>query len=139
VINTPQIEWSQLLELRTLVSRELEQLRNSGAIGAPLDAGVTIYADDPVLSLLNGLGDELRFVFITSEAKVVAAKQRPTDAVSAQTSHSSIWINVDALDHAKCVRCWQKRADVGQTVDHPELCGRCVSNVSGSGEVRHYV
>ena len=139
VINAPKIEWSQLLELRTAVSRELEQLRNAGAIGAPLDAGVTLYADEPTFSMLNGLGDELRFVFITSQANAMTAKARPVDAVPAQATQAAFWITVNALDHAKCVRCWQKRADVGQALDHPELCGRCVSNVSGSGEERLYV
>ncbi len=139
ILTTPEVDWNQLLELRTAVSRELEQLRNAGAIGAPLDAGVTLYADEPMFSVLNNLGDELRFVFITSEAKVVAATQRPADAVSAQISSATVWISVGAVDHAKCVRCWQKRSDVGHASDHPELCGRCVVNVTGKGEERHYV
>ena len=138
-VSNPGIEWSQLLELRAAVSRELEQLRVTGAIGAPLDAGVTLYASEPAYSLLHRLGDELRFVFITSEARVFPAADRPADAVPAQATETAVWIKVQALDHGKCVRCWQKRHDVGANAAHPELCGRCVSNVDGAGEERRYV
>ena len=139
VIAAPKVEWMHLLELRASVSRELEQLRGTGAIGAPLDAGVILYANEPTLTLLNDLGDELRFVFITSDAKVLAASERPTDAVAASVTDKAVWIKVHALEHGKCVRCWQKRADVGQHTQHPELCGRCVANVGEVGEDRRYV
>ena len=138
-VSNPGIEWSHLLELRAAVSRELEQLRVTGAIGAPLDAGVTLYASEPAYSLLHRLGDELRFVFITSEARVLPAADRPVDAVPAQATDTSVWIKVQALEQGKCVRCWQKRHDVGAHAAHPELCGRCVINVDGTGEVRRYV
>ena len=138
-VSNPGIEWSQLLELRAAVSRELEQLRVTGAIGAPLDAGVILYASESAYSLLHRLGDELRFVFITSEARVLPAADRPADAVPAQATETAVWIKVQALDHGKCVRCWQKRHDVGANAAHPELCGRCVSNVDGAGEERRYV
>ena len=38
--------------------------------------------------------------------------------------------------HKKCERCWHYRADVGADAAHPDLCGRCVSNTTGSGESR---
>ncbi len=154
----PKIDWNQLLELRGAVSRELEKLRVAGAIGAPLDAGVVLYADGAAAKLLTGLGDELRFVFITSDARVTPAAERPVDAVPASEGASSsptgegaslsptgdadnsngVWIKVHAVAHGKCVRCWHKRADVGAHVKHPGLCGRCVTNIDGDGEVRRY-
>lgn len=133
----PTIDWTRLLEVRSGVSRELEKLRVAGAIGAPLDASVTLYADGGVYDLLSSLSDELRFVFITSEASVKRADEKPVDAAVVDASNT-IWISVKPIDHAKCVRCWHKRADVGRHAAHPELCGRCVSNVSGPGEVRRY-
>jgi isoleucyl-tRNA synthetase len=39
----------------------------------------------------------------------------------------------------KCVRCWQRRADVGSVAAHPELCGRCVTNLALPGEARRFV
>ncbi len=138
-ISAPQIDWTQMLELRAAVSRELEKLRVAGAIGAPLDAGVTLYADASSYQLLRNLGEELRFVFITSEAQVLPAAEKPADAVPASDGEqNAVWIKVQAVSYSKCVRCWHKRSDVGTHAEHPELCGRCAGNVSGSGEVRRY-
>jgi isoleucyl-tRNA synthetase len=140
LVTAPQIDWRQLLELRAAVSGELEKLRVASAIGAPLDAGVTLYANAPAYETLNGLGDELRFVFITSEARVLPASEKPADAIPASDSDANpVWIKVRAVEYTKCVRCWHKCPDVGAHAEHPELCGRCVTNVSGAGEVRRYV
>jgi isoleucyl-tRNA synthetase len=128
-----------LLELRGAVARELEKLRVAGEIGAPLDAGVTLYAAEPAFNLLHGLGEELRFVFITSEAQVLPAAQRSADAVPASEGDSNtVWIKASAVTYTKCVRCWHKRPDVGTNAAHPLLCARCAANVAGPGEERRY-
>jgi isoleucyl-tRNA synthetase len=84
------------------------------------------------------LGDELRFVLITSYARVHAAEGRPADAVETAAAGGALWIKAQASSHDKCVRCWHHRADVGSDAAHPELCGRCVWNVTGLGEERRY-
>jgi isoleucyl-tRNA synthetase len=133
------IDWNAVLALRGAVSRELEKVRNTGAIGAPLDAEVDLYCTPALLKVLQPFGEELRFAFITSAARVHPADQRPADAVSAEEGDANAaWIVVKPSDAAKCVRCWHKRPDVGKHADHPELCGRCVENVTGSGETRRY-
>jgi isoleucyl-tRNA synthetase len=133
------IDWNAVLALRGAVSRELEKVRNTGAIGAPLDAEVDLYCTPALLKVLQPFGEELRFAFITSAARVHPADQRPSDAVSAEEGDANAaWIVVKPSDAAKCVRCWHKRPDVGKHADHPELCGRCVENVTGSGETRRY-
>jgi isoleucyl-tRNA synthetase len=138
-VAAPAIDWSEMLELRGSVSRELEKLRVAGEIGAPLDAGVTLYASEAAYKVLTGLGDELRFVFITSEAQVLPAAQRPSDAVPASAGDSNaVWIKANAVTYTKCVRCWHKRPDVGTDSAHPQLCARCATNVAGSGETRRY-
>ncbi len=135
----PVIDWSQMLELRAAVSRELEKLRVAGSIGAPLDAGITLYANQPMLTQLKSLGDELRFVFITSDARALPADERPSSAVAATDADgNAVWIATQVIEFTKCVRCWHKRPDVGSDATHPELCGRCVSNVTSVGEVRRY-
>jgi isoleucyl-tRNA synthetase len=135
----PVIDWSQMLELRGAVSRELEKLRVAGSIGAPLDAGITLYAKEPMLTQLKSLGDELRFVFITSDARALPADERPATAVPANDADgNAVWIATQVVESVKCVRCWHKRPDVGSDATHPELCGRCVSNVTSVGEVRRY-
>nr|VFJ62628.1 MAG: Isoleucyl-tRNA synthetase [Candidatus Kentron sp. DK] len=135
--------WENLIGVRDAVNRELERLRGAGGIGSGLDASVAIYCDEPLLTALGGLGDELRFVFITSEASVYPSDQAPGDAVTAITEIAGLGgapfrLRVTASEHKKCVRCWHRRADVGTTAAHPELCGRCVENVEGEGEVRRY-
>ncbi|MES1195994.1 MAG: class I tRNA ligase family protein, partial [Steroidobacter sp.] len=133
----PVINWSRMLELRSNVSRELEKIRVAGAIGAPLDATVELFADGAQYDLLNKLGNELRFVFITSGASVQPIASKPSDAVADESGNA--WIRVSAVNYKKCIRCWHKRPDVGSDAEHPEICGRCITNVAGKGEERHYV
>jgi isoleucyl-tRNA synthetase len=133
-------DWDDVLNVRGAVSRELKKLRNAGQIGAPLDAEVDVYCAPRLLSKLQEFGDELRFVFITSGARALPAEQHPADAAPAEQGDANeAWIVVRVSTATKCVRCWQKQADVGVDPEHPELCGRCVTNVSGPGEKRHHV
>jgi isoleucyl-tRNA synthetase len=133
------IQWPAVLELRSAVLRELERLRVAGQIGAPLDAVVDIYATPALRSSLEPLGDELRFVLITSEARVHPAEAHPADAVpSPADGEATAWIRVLPSTATKCVRCWHKRDDVGSVAAHPELCARCAVNVDGPGETRRF-
>ncbi len=140
----PNIDWEAILSLRSAVARELEKLRVAGSIGAPLDAEVEVFCGSALLGAVKQLGDELRFVFITSEAKSHPADARPMDAAAAglvaekQGDANQAWIAVRASTYGKCARCWHKRSDVGAHAKHPELCGRCVTNIDGPGEPRHH-
>jgi len=128
--------WQQVMAVRTAVGKELEKSRAQGSIGASLTAEVTLYCDDGLLAALSQIADELHFVFITS-----AASLQPLDAVPedvAMTEVDGLKLKVEASGKPKCVRCWHQRSDVGSHPEHPELCGRCVENVAGDGEVRRY-
>lgn len=121
------------------MARELEQLRTQGTIGAPLDAEVDVYCAPEQFDRFNALGDELRFLFITSAARVHRASQPGEGAVAATTAaRGGVWIRVRASEAQKCVRCWHHRADVGSNGRHPQLCRRCASNVDGPGEQMQY-
>jgi isoleucyl-tRNA synthetase len=131
------IDWARVLEARAAVLRELERLRVAEQIGAPLDAVVDLYGTPEWRAALDPLGDELRFVLITSEARVHDAAARPAEAVAADAEgRSGLWLHVRPSQAAKCVRCWHKRADVGTVAAHPELCSRCAANLDGPGEAR---
>ncbi len=119
-------KYASLREIRTAVQKELEALRVSGAIGSSLQAEVTIHASGEQLALLQSLGDDLKFVLITSAAQVIPAASADEEK-----------IQVTASAHKKCERCWHYRADVGEHAAHTGLCGRCVSNLFGQGEQRH--
>jgi isoleucyl-tRNA synthetase len=99
---------------------------------------VDLYADAQTVELLRALEDELRFVLITSYARVHEAAERSDEAVKADNPGSQLWVRVAPSKHQKCVRCWHHREDVGANPEHPELCGRCVENVAGEGEQRRY-
>jgi isoleucyl-tRNA synthetase len=119
--------WARLRELRSVVLKELEALRVAGKIGSSLAGEVALYADGESREFLKSFGDDLRFVFITSQAAVA---DRPAPGAPA------VRIEVQASPHKKCERCWHYRADVGKDRAHPGLCGRCVANLFGAGEPR---
>lgn len=119
--------WQQLRELRARVLKQLEDARIRGEIGSSLAAMVEIRVTEEDYALLNSLGDDLRFVLITSEVCL----QR-VDNAAEET------IIVTASTHRKCERCWHYRQDVGSIADHPTLCSRCVSNLTGPGEYRRH-
>jgi isoleucyl-tRNA synthetase len=130
--------WERLLGVREAIGKELEKLRVAGGIGSGLDAEVDLYCDGDLAADLNRIGDELRFCFITSYARVHPLTARPEDAVEAQINGQPLAIRVLPSGHAKCVRCWHHREDVGANPEHPELCGRCVENAFGAGEERRF-
>ena len=132
--------WTQLLAIREQNTAVLEKLRQEGKIGSSLDAEVTIYCDEGLLRSLEMLSEELRFILITSEATLAKLDEAPDNVtlVSLQGDSHEFAILASPSEHAKCVRCWHHRSDVGSIEKHPELCGRCVDNVDGDGETRQY-
>jgi isoleucyl-tRNA synthetase len=127
-----------VITIREAAGKQLEKLRVDGAIGSSLDAEVDLYADDDTVRLLAQLEDELRFVLITSYARVHPADGRPDDAVEPGLPDVGLWIRVTPSKYNKCIRCWHHRENVGSNPEHPEICGRCVDNVTGGGETRRY-
>jgi isoleucyl-tRNA synthetase len=131
-------EWERVMATRAAVSRRLEALRKDGELRGSLDATATVYCDAPLLDTLGKLGDELRFVLLTSGAEVRPAGERTGTAVAETADEAEVWIDAARTDDPKCARCWHRRPDVGTDSDHPDLCGRCVSNIAGDGERRAF-
>lgn len=130
-------DWTQLLAVKTAVAKRLELMRKDGVIGSALDAEVILYCDDCLSSVVAKLKDELRFMLITSYADVAPLADATAEAVD--TGVEGLKVAAAASAHAKCPRCWHHREDVGAHAAHPELCGRCVDNIDGDGEVRRFV
>ena len=128
--------WSEMMSVRQQVNKALELAREQGNLRGSLDAAVTLYAEAPLSERLRSLGEELRFVLITSEAAVAEMSSAPADAVEAEGM--ALRIQVEAAASEKCERCWHRRPDVGEHSAHPTLCGRCVTNIDGPGEVREF-
>ncbi|STO54656.1 isoleucyl-tRNA synthetase [Canicola haemoglobinophilus] len=126
--------WQQLLKVRAEVNRVLEQARNDKLIGAGLEAKVTVYANDEIRPLLEQLGNELRFVLITSQAIVKPL----SEADVAEGELVGLAVKVERTEGEKCPRCWHFSTDIGTNAEHSHICGRCVENVTGIGEVRQF-
>ncbi len=128
--------WNEMIAVRSAVSKRLEQLRKDKIIKGSLTSEVTLYCDEALYSKLALLQDELRFVLITSEATLKPLSEKTDSAL--ESDLSGLWIEAGATEQPKCARCWHHRPEVGQIEAHPELCQRCVENIDGEGEVRHY-
>ncbi len=129
-------DWLEILTVRDEVNRLLEAARKEEVIGATLQATVNLFTGKELAAKLNALGDELRFVLLTSAVNVSEVDSQPADTQA--TEIEGLFISVAATDAAKCERCWHYSEDVGVNPAHPEICGRCVSNVDGEGEKRQF-
>jgi isoleucyl-tRNA synthetase len=110
--------------VRSDVLKQIEAERMAGRVGSSLQAEVVVNLPADQAALLQSLGDELRFVMITSAASVGIADNAA--------------VTVSASVQQKCERCWHYRADIGSDENHPTICGRCVNNLEGAGESRKY-
>ena len=119
-------DFDQLLALREQVAKVLEPMRANGAIGAALEAEITVAADGETAARWQPLAEELRFLLISGDVQV-----RPATT-------DEVFVSAQPTGKQKCVRCWHYRADVGSVAAHPELCGRCVTNIDGAGEDRRW-
>lgn len=128
--------WTEIQAVRGAVNKLLEDARKEKTIGGALQAEVTLFADDALAAKINKLEDELRFVLLTSAAKVKPLGEK-TDAAQA-TDIEGLFVEVAAAEGEKCDRCWHHTPDVGTIEGHEKICGRCVSNVDGEGEVRKF-
>ena len=125
--------WAELRRLRADVQKRLEEVRVAGGIGSSLAAEVDLYAIGEIYDLLASFDDDLRFVFITSQARL-----HPGEHPDAPAGEVGVGIRVTASAQQKCERCWHYREDVGADTAHPTLCGRCASNLFGTGEPRQH-
>ncbi len=142
-------DWHNIMRAKDMVNKNIETARGNKIINTNLSADATLYADGAMYDSLAKLGEELRFVLITSSADLQLMSAAPAKANVAtdnddntvndsNESAADLIVVITAAEGTKCVRCWHIRDDIGVDNAHPELCARCVTNVAGSGEVRHY-
>ncbi|MBT8054649.1 MAG: isoleucine--tRNA ligase [Gammaproteobacteria bacterium] len=128
--------WRRIMQVRDEVSKSIENVRRDGKAGSSLAVEVDLWLAGASRKAIDSLGDELRFVLLTSEARVGDLEAAPDTAERVRLEEGELALLVTPSEHQKCVRCWHYREDVGSDPEHPEICGRCADNVSGSGEVR---
>jgi len=118
-------DWARIFEIKDIVNQSIERLRNENKLKGSLDSNVIISANEEDKSILDKLGPELHFVFISSQASV--------------TDGDTLSIQIDQISDEKCTRCWHRDSTVGESKDHPEICSRCEENIDQSGESRSFV
>ncbi|MDB4156784.1 isoleucine--tRNA ligase [Gammaproteobacteria bacterium] len=118
-------DWARIFEIKDIVNQSIERLRNENKLKGSLDSNVIISANEEDKSILDKLGPELHFVFISSQASVIDG-----DTLS---------IQIDQISNEKCTRCWHRDSTVGESKDHPEICSRCEENIDQLGESRSFV
>jgi isoleucyl-tRNA synthetase len=123
--NITNNEWKRIFEIKDLVNQSIESLRNENKLKGSLDANVRITANTEDKLILDKLGEELHFVFISSKASVEQGKD--------------LVINIEQIEEEKCSRCWHKDASVGNSNTHPGICSRCEENIVSTGEIRSFV
>jgi isoleucyl-tRNA synthetase len=118
-------EWKRIFEIKDIVNQSIEQMRNDNALKGSLDAIVNIEANVEDFKILEKLGEELHFLFISSEASITQGKE--------------LKINITSSKNQKCSRCWHRDITVGNIENHPEICERCIENIEKDGEQRSFV
>jgi isoleucyl-tRNA synthetase len=118
-------DWKRIFEIKDLVNQSIESLRNENKLKGSLDANVRIIANSEDKLILDKLGKELHFVFISSKASTTQGKD--------------LIINIEQIEEEKCSRCWHRDAIVGNSKANPEICSRCEENIVSAGEIRSFV
>jgi isoleucyl-tRNA synthetase len=114
-------KWQAIQAVRDVVNKEIETKRSAGELGASLQAELVIQCEGAAYVALAALGADVKFVFITSKV---------------QLTKGPLKVDVKSSTSNKCDRCWHYSEDVGADEAHPTVCGRCISNLFGSGESR---
>ncbi|RYY78420.1 MAG: isoleucine--tRNA ligase [Moraxellaceae bacterium] len=131
--------WQTLISVKNAVNKQIEAARNAKLVGSNLSAQIDLWADDTLYPVLNQLGNELRFVLITSQASLHAFDAgQNSNAQGEATDVEGLRVKISPAAGSKCARCWHVLPDVGSHTEHSTLCGRCIINVAGQGEERQY-
>jgi len=132
--------WERILEVKSAVNKAIEELRREGRVKGSLSTEVDLYCDAGMMATLERIGDELRFVLITSRATLHQWQQgsENPDTKPMETELKGLRLTVTPASHKKCERCWHHLEDVGQHEKYTDLCSRCITNIEGEGEVRMY-
>jgi len=131
-----KVRWETIISVRDEVNKQCEKLRNDGAIGSSLDAEINIYCNKDLFNELNFVKDELKFVLISSIAKIYPLEKRTNEAM--ETGTPDLFIFAKQCEYEKCERCWHRHKSVGENDLYKTLCSRCIVNITKDGEVRLY-
>jgi isoleucyl-tRNA synthetase len=129
--------WNQIQQLRAECNKLLEARRAKGEINDSLEASVTLYLKDDMYHLVSKMKDELHFILIVSNVNIEFYHYAPRDAQS--TIMDGIKVKIEIAQGSKCKRCWQRQNTVGNSKEYPDICHRCIENITTlGGEKREF-
>ncbi|WMY94931.1 MAG: isoleucine--tRNA ligase [Arsenophonus sp.] len=128
--------WNKLFIVRSAVNKVFEKARLDKLIRSSLEISVILYVNVEFAEILNYFGNELRFVLLTSETKVIDISKAPLSVEN--TEINGLKISFEKAKGNKCLRCWHYATDVGRVEQYMDLCGRCIANIAGNGEIRKF-
>ncbi|MGH8271653.1 MAG: class I tRNA ligase family protein, partial [Gammaproteobacteria bacterium] len=135
-VKAEDANWERIFTARDAIMRAIETARKADELGGSLEAEVDLYVDEDWRRALSALGEELRFVFLVSALRLHPLAECPDGVGESETSGLAIVLRASEL--ARCERCWHRRPEVGADAAHPDLCARCIGNITGGGEMRRY-
>ena len=130
-----EVNWKEVIDLKKVISKCLEEKRIENIIGSPLDANIIIYCTQNLYNILKAFNKELKFIFITSGVIIEEIKSENL-LKSIGINNDKVSIDIINSTNKKCNRCWHKCESVGENKEYDNICVRCISNVYGEGEVR---
>lgn len=127
--------WPDVINVRNVVNKALEQARASKKIGAPLEAQVVVSCEnDAAAEKLESLGAGLASLFIVSQAKVKRegspAAERNGHELLAEANEAGVKVAVLTADGTKCPRCWKFQTEIGTDSRYADLCATCAEAVA---------
>jgi len=128
-------DWEWVIQVRESVNKELEVRRTEGKIGSSLEARVMFYADETEKRKLETFGNELRFLLLTSKAEVKNLNEKTSRALLVENA-DNLYLEIQTLEDPKCARCWHRSDEVGKNEQYPDICFRCIENITTEGEKR---
>jgi len=118
--------WRDLIAVRYVVNKALEQARGSKKIGSSLEAQVGVHLDNPDLAKkLSSLGADLAPFFLTSQAEVVNAAPSQTADALAFIAENGVTVQVLQASGTKCPRCRKFNTQIGDDKRYADLCPPC--------------
>lgn len=108
--------WEKIWEIRSNVTKALEEARKQRLIGLSLDAKVSLYLPERAYQFIAPYESELKSIFIVSSVTLHRTSEEDGE----------IKVEVARADGNKCERCWNYDISVGKYPEHPNICERCI-------------
>ena len=113
--------WKKLVQIRSIVLKNLEDARKSKVIGNSLEAKIILILGGPLDSILESYQQFLPSLFIVSQVELNC----PTEESQYSPKTEDLRVIVSRADGKKCERCWNYSLEIGQNPAFNNICLKC--------------